>query len=86
MPRLSFLPRGTRIAAGPCTIRVEGQNAPCRFAGAVVAAETGRPELELDFVREARRLRGLIASVERAGPLAPGATVSIEVPEQWIYG
>jgi hypothetical protein len=87
VPRLSFLPRGTRLVFedGP-TLHVEGQNAPCRIAGGGIArAVPGRPDLELGFAREARRLRGLVASVERAGAVTAGDRFAAKLPEQWIY-
>jgi hypothetical protein len=85
IPRLSLLPRGTRLVAGEAAIRVEDQNAPCRIAGRSLARHAGRDDLELGFPREAKRLRGVVASVERAGAIAVGDAVTALVPEQWIY-
>jgi len=85
LPRLSLLPRGTRLVAGTAAIRVEDQNAPCRIAGRSLARHVGRDDLELGFAREAKRLRGLVASVERAGDIALGDAVTAHIPEQWIY-
>ena len=84
--RLSFLPAGTRLffPSKACVV-VEGQNAPCRHAGRAVGRRTGRPGDELSFPKAAKRLRGLVASVERAGPVSAGAAVTIHLPEQWIY-
>jgi hypothetical protein len=85
VPRLSFLPPGTRmIFEGGATIVVEGQNAPCRIAGRAIARHTERPGDERSFPKVAKRLRGLVATVERAGPASPGP-VAIALPEQWIY-
>lgn len=86
VPRLSFLPPGTRLffPSGACVV-VEGQNAPCRHAGRAVARHTERPGDELSFPKVAKRLRGLVASVERAGAAAAGDAVTIRLPEQWIY-
>ncbi len=39
----------------------------------------------LDFVTQARRLRGLVAWVEKPGRIEPGEAVSLKIPEQWIY-
>jgi hypothetical protein len=85
IPRVSFLPRGTRLVAGAAAIHVEDQNAPCRIAGRSLARHAGRDDLELGFPREAKRLRGVVASIERAGDIAIGDTVTAHVPEQWIY-
>lgn len=86
VPRLSYLPAGTRLTfeAG-ATVVVEATNAPCRFAGRALAGRhPGRDDLELAFVEAARRHRGLVASVERAGVVAPGP-VRVSVPEQWLW-
>ena len=61
-------------------------NGPCRFAGkALAAVNPGRPDLELGFVEAAKRRRGVVASVERAGVVGAGETLSIRVPEQWVW-
>ena len=85
--RFSFLPRGTHlICDGGAILIVEDQNAPCRFSGAAIANHTpGRPELEFDFPRQAARLRGVVASVEHPGTIAPGCAVTARIPEQWLY-
>lgn len=84
--RLSFLPAGARLffESGAAVV-VEGQNAPCRNAGRAIAAHTERPSDELTFPKVARRIRGVVASVERAGAVHPGEPVKIRIPEQWIY-
>lgn len=84
--RLSFLPVGTRFFfEGTASVVVEGQNAPCRHSGRAVAGHTERPGDELTFPKASKRRRGLVASVERAGAVTPGADVKIQLPEQWIY-
>lgn len=86
VPRLSFLPAGTRLfLEGGAALVVEGQNAPCRHAGRALARHTGRPGDELSFPKAAKRVRGLVASVERAGPARAGAQLKVRLPEQWIY-
>mgnify|MGYP001444974859 CR=1 FL=1 len=86
IPSLSFLPRGTRLfVEDAAVIQVEAPNAPCRIAGRNIAKHTGRQELELGFPREAMHLRGVVASVERAGAVHPGDRVVAKVPEQWLY-
>jgi hypothetical protein len=84
--RLSYLPRGTKLFCdGGAILTVEGMNAPCRGAGAAIAAQTGRPEIELDFAKVAQRLRGLIASVEHPGIVSADTALTARVPEQWLY-
>ena len=37
------------------------------------------------FPKSAKRLRGLVAWVEKPGRIVPGEEISVRVPEQWIY-
>lgn len=87
LPRLSFLPIGTRLFIdGEAVLVVEGQNAPCRYAGRSIAeAYPERSGLDLLFPQVAKRLRGVIATVERAGAITTGAAFTAKLPEQWIY-
>lgn len=86
VPRLSFLPAGARLFLdGGASIVVEAQNAPCRDAGRAIARHTGRPGDELAFPKVAKRLRGLVASVERPGTAVSGTELKVRIPEQWIY-
>lgn len=85
IPRLSLLPRATRLAIGTAALHVDDQNAPCRVAGRAIARHTDRPDLELAFPKEARRLRGLVAAVDRAGEIGAGDEILAHLPEQWIY-
>ncbi|HUG62695.1 MAG TPA: molybdenum cofactor sulfurase [Methylomirabilota bacterium] len=86
IPRFSYLPPGTRLFFPSGAVVVEAMNAPCRFAGRALAdAHAGREDLEVGFVPAAKRRRGVVASVERAGRVSTGATVSVRVPEQWIW-
>ena len=85
--RLSFLPRGTRLFCdGGAILIVEDQNAPCRGAGAAIASHTaGRSDLELEFPKQCKRLRGLIASIEHPGAIAATSAIIAHIPEQWLY-
>ena len=84
--RFSFLPRGTRLfCEGGVILSIEAQNAPCRFAGAAISGHTDRPSIELDFPKVAKRLRGVVASVEHPGTIAPGCPINARIPEQWLY-
>ena len=89
VPMLSMLPSGTMLFfKGGVTIKIDGQNAPCRLAGRSVAEHAGMGDHDagsLLFPRVARRLRGLVAWVEKAGTITSGEEVSVRVPEQWIY-
>lgn len=37
------------------------------------------------FPKAAKRLRGLVAWVEKPGTIKAGEEMSVRVPEQWIY-
>ncbi len=87
--RLSMLPPGTLLFfKGGVTLKVDGQNRPCRVAGGSVAQNAGMDDCDaaaIVFARVARRLRGLVAWVEKPGSIAAGEEVSVRLPEQWIY-
>jgi hypothetical protein len=87
LPDLSMIPPRTRLFfAGGVTLAVDGQNAPCRFSGRSIAVEhRGRDDLDLAFVRAAKRRRGLVAWVEIPGRIVAGEAVEARIPEQWIY-
>jgi hypothetical protein len=89
IPNLSMLPSGTLMFfRGGVTLKVDSQNGPCRIAGRAVAENAKMPDHEagsLEFPKAARRLRGLVAWVEKPGRIEPGEEVSVRVPEQWIY-
>ncbi len=88
IPRLSMLPPRTCLFfAGGVTIRIDGQNVPCRFSGRSIARRfPERENLDLAFVKAARRRRGLVGWVEKPGVIAAGEAVEARLPEQWIYG
>ncbi len=89
IPNVSFLPSGTRLTFKEATLVVEAQNAPCRIAGKVIAqyltpdAQPGG--LELEFSKKAKGLRGVVASVERAGVIHAGEEIVAKVPPQWLW-
>ncbi|MER9216098.1 MOSC domain-containing protein [Mesorhizobium sp. M0663] len=89
LPHLSMLPTGTQLFfKGGATVKIDAQNGPCRIAGRSVAENAGMPDHEagaLLFPKAAKRLRGLVAWVEKPGTIAAGEEISVRVPEQWIY-
>jgi hypothetical protein len=89
LPQLSMLPSGTLLFfKGGATVKVDAQNRPCRIAGRSVAENAGMADHEagaLLFPKAAKRLRGLVAWVEKPGTIAAGEEISVRVPEQWIY-
>lgn len=87
LPHFSFLPRGTRMFfPSGAVLAVEMQNAPCRFAGsAVMKRHPERAGLDMAFPAATKRLRGLVAWVEKPGTISPGDEISLMVPEQWIW-
>ncbi len=91
LPAFSHIAPGSRLAIGgswagrgrfdgSAVLRVEAYNPPCRRAGAAVAAASGRPELLFRFVKAAAGLRGLVLSVDLAGPIAVGDAVVVIPP------
>lgn len=89
VPSLSMLPPGAQLfCASGATLKVDAQNGPCRIAGEKVARRSGMADVKggaLLFPKVAKRLRGLVAWVEKPGMIAVGEAVSVRVPEQWIY-
>jgi hypothetical protein len=89
LPQLSMVPSGTLLFfEGGVTLKVEGQNHPCRISGRSIAQNARMTDLDagaLLFPKVAKRLRGLVALVEKPGTVASGETISVRVPEQWIY-
>ena len=89
VPRLSMLPSGTLLFfENGVTIKVDAQNGPCKIAGKSIAEHAGMADVDaaaLLFPKVAKRLRGLVAWVEKPGTITPGEAVSVRVPEQWVY-
>ncbi len=89
VPQLSMLPAGSLLFfKGGVTLKVDGQNKPCRVAGQSIAEHVGAADYSataLLFPKEAKRLRGLVAWVEKPGVIRAGEEISVRVPEQWIY-
>ena len=89
IPNFSFLPSGTRLTFKDATLVVEAQNAPCRISGKVIAQyltpDAAPGGLELEFPKKAKGLRGVVASVERAGVIHAGEDIIAKVPPQWLW-
>jgi len=89
LPDLTGLPWGTRLVfSGGAVLVNEGENAPCRFAGAEVARHfPARAGLDRLFAKAAVHLRGILARVELAGAIAPGAvTLRMAKQRDWKGG
>jgi len=89
VPDFTRIPWGTRLFFGDGAVLVnEGDNAPCRFAGAEIARHfPDRSELDTAFVKAAKHRRGIVASVERAGMIGPGPVrLKIAPQYQWSGG
>jgi len=86
IPDFTLIPWGTRLfCEGGAVLVNEGENAPCRFAGAEIAANfPDREKLDILFPKAAIHLRGIVASVERAGAIAPGP-LKVKIPEQKLW-
>jgi hypothetical protein len=86
---LSMLPAGTLLFfEGGVTLKVDGQNGPCKLSGRSIAEHIKAADpvaTALDFVRVAKRMRGLVAWVEKPGIIRAGEKVNARLPEQWIY-
>ncbi len=91
MPDFSELAPGSRLAFGGswqgkgrfdggAILRVEGYNLPCRQAGRALAGFCNDPTFEFAFVKQAAELRGLVLSVDLAGPITPGDAVVVIPP------
>lgn len=87
IPALTRLPPGTRLYfAGDVTLVVEGENHPCTVAGSAVQRDYPDVErLTTRFPDAAMGKRGVVAWVERAGRIAAGDSVRVEVPQQVMY-
>ncbi len=89
VPMLSMLPAGTMLFfKNGVTVKVDAQNGPCRIAGREVAKGAGMEDVEagsLLFPKAAKRLRGLVAWIEKPGTVTVGEEISVRIPEQWIY-
>jgi MOSC domain-containing protein YiiM len=87
VPQLSRVPPRTLLMfPSGATIRVDGDNGPCKKSGAAIAAHVpGRPDLEFGFVKAAKHKRGILGWVEREGEIHRGDAVRLRIWEQVLY-
>lgn len=86
VPQLSLLPpRSLLMFPSGATVRIDGDNGPCRKSGRAIASATGRPGDEFAFVKVAKNRRGLLGWVEREGEVSPGDSIKIRVWPQALY-
>ena len=87
IPNLTLLPARTLLFfEGGVTIKVDGENLPCRSAGKSVQSEfPGREDIELQFPKQAQQLRGLVGWVEKEGTIKTGESFTAKILPQWIY-
>lgn len=86
IPDLTQLPpRSLLLFPSGATLRVDGDNDPCRKSGKAIAAHVdSRPDLEFAFVKAAANRRGLVAWVEREGVIRPGDEVKVRTWRQHL--
>ncbi len=87
IPHLTQLPpRSLMMFPSGATIRIDGDNDPCRKTGKTIAAHNeGRADIEFGFVRAAMGKRGLVGWVEREGVIRPGDEVKVRTWRQSPY-
>lgn len=87
VPHLSRLPPRTLLMfPSGATIRVDGDNGPCRKSGAAIARlHPDRSDVEFAFVKAAADRRGLVGWVEREGVVRPGDAVKLRTWRQLSY-
>lgn len=79
-------PRTLLFFEGGVTLKIDGDNHPCRDAGSRIAAQyPNQEDLDLRFAKVARGLRGLVAWVEKPGLISVGESFEARIPPQWIY-
>jgi hypothetical protein len=82
----SLPPRTLLMFPSGATVRIDGDNAPCRHSGrAIVAHHPDRQDIEFGFVKAAMGKRGLVGWVEREGVIRPGDEVKVRTWRQSIY-
>lgn len=79
-------PRTLVFFEGGSTIKIDGDNKPCRVSGRSIASHfESRDDIELEFSKQAANLRGLVGWVEKPGTIHAGEAFEAHIPAQWIY-
>lgn len=79
-------PRTLIFFEGGATIKIDGDNKPCRVSGRSIGSHfESREDIELEFSKQAANLRGLVGWVEKPGTIRSGETFEARIPPQWIY-
>ncbi len=87
IPNLTMLPPRTMLFfdAG-VTIKIDGDNGPCRVSGRSIASHyQGRQDIETEFSKQAKHMRGLVGWVEKEGAIKVGEGFEARIPPQWTY-
>jgi len=84
---LTMLPPRTMLFfKNGATIKIDGDNGPCRVSGRSIAQHIGdRPDIELAFAQQAQHLRGLVGWIEKEGTISVGESFEARIPPQWTY-
>jgi hypothetical protein len=84
IPRFTQLPPRTLLLfPSGATIRIDGDNDPCRAAGRAITRHIpDRPDIELGYVKAAMHRRGLVGWVEREGVVRRGDEVKVRIWRQ----
>jgi hypothetical protein len=87
IPNFTHLPPRTLLFfESGLTLKVDGDNHPCRAAGrGIVRHVEGREDIARGFVSAAKNRRGIVAWVEKPGRVTVGDGFRAQIPEQWIY-
>ncbi|MEL6966304.1 MAG: molybdenum cofactor sulfurase [Pseudomonadota bacterium] len=87
IPDLTLLPPRTLLFFdGGVTLKIDGDNAPCRLSGRSIQGQfEGRDDIEMAFPKQAHNLRGLVAWVEKPGEIVVGEGFKARIPAQRLY-
>lgn len=79
-------PRTILMFEGGVTVRIDGDNGPCKVSGLAIAAHfEGRDDIATEFSKQAKNIRGLVGWVEKPGLIEQGEKFVARIPPQWIY-
>lgn len=84
IPDFSHIPPGSRLqATSGATLVVDLENRPCTLPARGI--ETAHPGHGARFKPAAQGRRGIVAWVEREGPLTIGDTMRLHIPDQPVW-